>query len=114
MIPYFRAVDHQATLWRKIAAGALLAVFLFITVAKFLHSHENARLSASLQKAALVKKNVHCIICDFHLSKDTEAAHQPGALPHPERPFFYSVYFLPFAKSSIGLSYSDRGPPSHS
>ncbi|HYE56199.1 MAG TPA: hypothetical protein VD996_15225 [Chitinophagaceae bacterium] len=101
---------HENTTIRQLIAACLLAVFLFITLIKLFHSHETypASVSASVEQ---VEKKADCAICDYHFTKDTDhqilsfygTAQQPATI--------FCISYTSRTASSVGLSYSDRGPP---
>jgi hypothetical protein len=106
-------VNGRSTILKgKLAALFLLVVFLFIYVVKVFHHHEHTGTAQLFNKEAqqIVKSN-HCSICDYHLAKDS-----PGEIPIldltlPQQQSFYFDFYQSRTTSSIGLNFSDRGPP---
>jgi hypothetical protein len=111
ILPIFVPVKKTRSIAGKITAALLLVLLGSFHAVKVFHRHAGeceskwqAAGEASLQQA-------HCDVCDFQLAK--EAFPQEVALPSTQ-----SSYVLPLQPvlwqappSSIGLSYSDRGPP---
>lgn len=90
----------------------LMAVFVFIHVAKVLHSHENSAIACIESKAiAQVEKWNDCDICDFHFTKDSNHTVASYQLKLTQTFPIQHVLFQSRVSSSVGLSYSDRGPP---
>ena len=60
------------TIWRKISASLILALFVFIHSAKVFHKHQQDT-DLTEQKMFVVKPvNASCTICDFQVAKDAE------------------------------------------
>jgi len=99
------------TIKRQLIAGCLLLVFSFIIAAKLFHSHETITTTNVSSHIEGVEKSSDCAVCDFHFSKDADAAYQ--YVFEPVLPFnsTFLVSFQSEDASSIGLSYADRGPP---
>lgn len=91
-------------------AFLLLMVFLFIHVAKAVHRHEGTTTGFSFELK--VQKSSDCAICDYHLTKDADLH---SATIAPAQNFCSAgctiISYQSRLTSSIGLSYSDRGPP---
>lgn len=97
---------------RSIAAVMLLGIFISIHVVKAFHTHQPITTSAKSQDAAEhVKASTDCTVCDYHFTKDgfSEIASIESIVNH----FYVSTYpfYQSHISSSIGLHYSDRGPP---
>jgi hypothetical protein len=97
---------------KRLTAICMLTLFLFIHSLKLVHSHDHDHPNSLKGNKEMVSKAKHCGVCDYHFSKD---AHKQNAsfisfkvLEIPVYLNFYQSESL----SSIGLSYSDRGPPS--
>jgi hypothetical protein len=111
IFPYFCPVNKSVAIKEQFIALLLAAVFLFIHIGKVLHTHENKIPSEAGYKTEQVSKTAECSICDFHLTKDTEqnfAAVIVSKLPIPKQEF---LSYQSRTASSIGLTYTDRGPP---
>ena len=97
---------------RSIYAAFGLALFLFVHAGKCLHVHEKT-VAASLKTEGVVltEKGADCSFCDFHFARDSDA---PPVIAGLNRSTLYPETFLLFKSritSSVGLSFSDRGPP---
>jgi hypothetical protein len=102
---------NTTILKRQAAAFFLLATFLFIHLAKTLHTHDRADFSSFTSKEVQVQKGSDCSICDYHFTKDS--FHHTSFLDTQRRVYLncYYNFYQSIITSSIGLSYSDRGPP---
>ncbi|HYH13962.1 MAG TPA: hypothetical protein VD794_02000 [Flavisolibacter sp.] len=96
---------------RSLTALLLLGIFLTIHVTKALHKHPSSLLTQVAGATEKVEASSDCAVCDYHFTKDccnnvatielfNETLYQPVVL-------FYKSPLV----SSIGLHYSDRGPP---
>jgi hypothetical protein len=103
-------VKRNYTILQKLLAFLLLMVFLFIHVAKAVHRHEPTTTGFSFELK--VQKSSDCAICDYHLAKDADL-HTATIEPTQNVLSAYCnmVAYQSRLTSSIGLSYSDRGPP---
>lgn len=104
-------MKNKSTIQRQLLAACLLAVFLLITAGKLFHTHGAAGPIADASYTGQVAKNSDCPVCDYHFTKD--AGHLSDAFA-PATPFAFSSRTIAYESrtvSSIGLSYSDRGPP---
>ena len=91
-------------------AFSLLMAFLFIHVAKAVHRHENTALAFSFDLK--VQKSSDCAICDYHITKDADLPLVSFSSTQHTLPAYYTVNaYQSRLTSSIGLSYTDRGPP---
>ena len=85
-------------------------VFLFIHLAKAVHTHEHTAKAFSVEQT--VQKSSDCPICDYHITKDADCQ---TILFSPGSDILSICYDCVAYKSrittSVGLSYSDRGPP---
>jgi hypothetical protein len=104
-------VKKIATTYKQLLAGCLLAVFLLITGIKLLHSHHAFDVSDYSACTEKFEKKADCPVCDYHFTKDAHFDSLSFTLKklHPLA-ISYS-FFQSTTTSSIGLSYSDRGPP---
>lgn len=110
--PYFRYVNKKATIRQQLTAGFLLAVLLFISVARLLHSHDTTPPAAFSGQAVQVSASAECAVCDYHFTKDTDH-HEIGlAIETPLPVTSFNCCYQSRTTSSIGLNYADRGPPS--
>ena len=97
--------------YRKIIAGLLLALFIFIYAEKAFHTHLREANHSQQKKIAVSSFSANCAICDFKVAKDSELP----ALISTNIPFIYwtgestissSVYnILPLSQIP------NRGPP---
>jgi hypothetical protein len=94
---------------QKLSAILLVAIFSFTYCIKAFHSHDN-----NLQFSGIghqFEKSNECPVCEFQPVKDSEHDIAEIALLNPKaQSAAFSTYQSNFI-SSIGLSYSDRGPP---
>lgn len=111
-IPYFRDVNSKKTIQQQLLAVCLLTVFLFITMIKLVHSHESLSFSKFSSYLEQGEKSTDCSICDFHLAKDAEIPNLGFVPEKTEISNDSPVFYQNRKTSSIGLNYSDRGPPS--
>jgi hypothetical protein len=89
----------------------MLALFLFIQGLKLGHTHDHDPSDNIKGEKELVSKNNHCEICDYHFSAGfTIQNSQPISSVVQDIPFYFNFY-QSASINSIGLSYSDRGPP---
>lgn len=111
-IPYICRVSQLTIIKKQLIAGLLAAVLLVITGVKFFHScNEEVEIEVG-SNVEQISKNAHCAICDFHFAQDVDLTIAP---PSTDSPLFssnitYACQASNF-QSSIGLSFSDRGPP---
>jgi hypothetical protein len=98
---------------KRLAAGLLVALVFTVTVVKFFHTCDEHVYFADENGMEQISDNVKCAICEFHLTNDVVMNME---LPSIDAPVFHSNIIFPsysrFFQSSIGLSFSDRGPPS--
>lgn len=96
---------------RQLAALFLIAVFVFIHIVKVFHSHGNLTSHQVSKNTDQVKKSGVCFICDYHFTKDNDHVNNfHAANPQFQNSAEY-IFRLPRTTSSIGLVFSDRGPP---
>ena len=98
----------------KLLAGCLLALFLFIQVVKALHHHDIKQTFAKeIPSGKHVEAKTECAICDYYFAKDANAKTASIQLESPVilSPFYTDC--LSKKLTSIGLSSTDRGPPSY-
>jgi hypothetical protein len=104
-------VNPKTTIKQKLIAACLLAVFLVITVVKLFHSHEAldaVQFSSGIEQ---VEQSSDCSICDYHFTKDTDYSVVAFVSKSPELISLIQICYESRITSSIGLSYTDRGPP---
>ena len=107
-------MNKRRTIWlQKLFAGSFLALFLFIHVAKAVHHHDIKRsTSTEIASEKQLTAKTACDICDYFFAKDSDAETTSIQL---EPPVILSPLFTDFISeklTSVGLSSSDRGPPS--
>jgi len=99
-------------IWRLAAALLMLGIFMTIHIAKTFHTHPPAStLSKITGISEKVEVSADCAVCDYHFTKD---GHYEPATTTLLTGYHYTPAFLSFKShiaSSIGLHYSDRGPP---
>ncbi len=85
-------------------------VFLFIHVAKAVHKH--ADVATGFAFGLKVEKTNDCPICDYHITKDADW-HTVVCSPAPLvlTTYTHIIAYQSRITSSIGCSYTDRGPP---
>jgi hypothetical protein len=107
----FATVKNKSTIKHQILAAGLLAVFLLITAARLFHTHGSTSRLADSSYSAHVHNNTDCPVCDYHFAKDTDQP-APAVMQAKQWAVVTPVAsYTSKATSSIGLSYSDRGPP---
>lgn len=111
-ISYFCAVIKGFPIEKKrLAALFMLLLFLFIHGLKLFHTHEHEYPQDPGVKKELVSKSKHCDICDYHFAKDTIKRNNLFVFfKAQDLPVYFNLYQSRSIRS-IGLSYSDRGPP---
>src|SRR3712207_988116 len=97
---------------RLVAAVLLLGLFMTVHVAKALHTHTGASTFTKLADGKeTIQSSKDCATCDYHFTKDSSSEIISFELVEPtayqQLFFFYKSYLF----ASIGLHYSDRGPP---
>jgi hypothetical protein len=106
-------VNNITDITKRITAGLLVALVFTVTVVKFFHSCDEHAYFADENGMEQVSDNVKCAICEFHLTNDVVINME---VPSIDAPVFHSnIIFASYSRffpSSVGLSFSDRGPPS--
>lgn len=97
---------------RLITAIFLLGLFMAVHVAKAFHTHTIvSSLSEPVDGKETIQATSHCATCDYHFTKEglnEVPTFELGVALYYQPVFlFYKSYLF----SSIGLHYSDRGPP---
>jgi hypothetical protein len=108
-------VNKRRTIWlQKLFAGHFLALFLFIHVVKALHHHDIKQpASKEIASQKHLASNTTCDICEYYFAKDAHPEMDVIQLDPPvQRSPIYTDHHLSQYLTSIGLSCSDRGPPS--
>jgi len=98
---------------KKIIAGLLLALFLFIQVVKVFHTHDKTDISHGHNRVAIQSNSNTCPICDFQLSKDSEL---PAVFLATVSFSFLQTDPVIFSSScsyGVAASIPGRGPPAH-
>jgi hypothetical protein len=104
-------VRGKSTIKHQILAAGLLAVFLLITGAKLFHTHGSLNHLADSSYNAYADSNVECPVCDYQFAKDTDHS-APAIMQAKQWAVSEAVtFYTNRTTSSIGLSYTDRGPP---
>lgn len=109
--PIFADVKRASVIWPQVIAFLLLAVFTTIQSAKVMHTHAATVTTHVSFDGDTVDKTGDCSICDYQLSKN---AALPTIYFDIQKPECYPVSFPLYqysAITSIGLHFSDRGPP---
>lgn len=96
---------------KRLAALFMLLLFLFIHGLKLFHTHDHEYSLDHGAKKELVSKSRHCDICDYHFSKDTIKQNNLFVFVLVQELPVYFNFYQSKSIRSIGLSYSDRGPP---
>lgn len=104
-------MKNKSTIQKQVLAACLLAVFLLITGAKLFHTHGAAGHTADSSYTEQVAKGGDCQVCDYHFSKDTDHLRDVFTPAKPLALSSKDISYESRTASSIGLSYSDRGPP---
>lgn len=110
-ISYIRSMNKIVTIQKQVLALLLLGVFLFIHIGKSMHTHEISVLAEKSFPTEQVSKSNDCPVCDFHFTKDAEHEVKTNELSQPLPVAIQHTAFQSRHTASIGLSYSDRGPP---
>ncbi|MEO7394618.1 MAG: hypothetical protein ABIU11_06710 [Chitinophagaceae bacterium] len=99
-------------IYRKIVAGLLLALLIFIYTEKTFHIHDRVNTNTEQAGVSIIFNNSICSICDFTIAKD-------AALPGPivfVLPVSYIlkeyIAFTPSYHFTFHDYLSTRGPPS--
>lgn len=105
----------RTILLQQIFAGFFLALFLFIHIVKFTHTHTTAHPAekgySTISKAS---NSGNCSICDYQVAKDAHHFHDFYVVTGPVKKLCtYASYHTPFV-TSVGATSSGRGPPSFS
>jgi hypothetical protein len=98
-------------IYRKITAGLILALFLFIHAEKVFHKHQQETVPAHPKAIAVAMVNANCPICDFQVSKDSELPVLTGITIASicwQKKYANSSAFYHYLPST---QISNRGPP---
>lgn len=111
-IPYICPVNRITNIQKQWIAGVLAVVLLVITGVKFFHSCDDEAAIADQANIGQVSAKAACSICEFHFAHDADVVIATPFIDvpvfsHPLAVTFYAGHF----PTSIGLSFSDRGPP---
>ena len=112
----FAAVNKKRTiLLQQIFAGFFLALFLFVHIIKFTHTHTIVPAAEKgYSKSNKASGSGNCSICDYQVAKDVHHFHDFYFVTVPaKRLFTYASHHTPFV-TSVGATSSGRGPPSFS
>lgn len=103
-------MNRPATITHRLLAACLLAVFCWITGVKLFHTHHPDRF-VLIPGGEQLEQDPGCVICDYHIAQDADATQALQPALHQcwfqQESALYRGHFT----SSIGLAYSDRGPP---
>jgi hypothetical protein len=106
-------MERRSNILKHVTALVLLSLFLALHIGKALHHHAPVhpigKLSAEAQQ---ISSSSDCPICDFHIAKDSIVAIEPLEIPVMHEPMHHQISYVSKKMASIGLCYSDRGPPS--
>jgi hypothetical protein len=107
-------VNKRRPIWlQKLFAGSFLALFLFIHVIKALHHHDiKQTTSKEIASQKQLTPKTACDICDYYFAKDAHPEMDAIQLNPPVTLSPLYTDQLSQSCTSIGLSGSDRGPPS--
>jgi hypothetical protein len=97
---------------KQLAALFMLLVFLFIHGLKLFHTHDQEYSQDHKFQKEQVSKVNHCDVCDYHFAKDTLTQNSPIVFSEAQGLPDYFNFYQSRSIRSIGLGYSDRGPPS--
>jgi hypothetical protein len=107
----FAIVKLWTNIGKRLATIGLMGLFLFVHFLKLSHHHTGSEQDSGCVTSQDIIKAAACGVCDYHFTKDSECT-LPVALPAPRVPFKgYTFSFTSQIPSSIGLLFSDRGPP---
>lgn len=102
--------DHSISSY--LSAFVLLALFLTLHIGKALHHHSSTRLDTKGAAAAHhLTSAADCDICDFEIAKNGDVVVPVFTSSIQQEPLLHQAHSLRKKMASIGLSFSDRGPP---
>ena len=99
-------------LFRLATAILLFGIFISVHIVKALHSHAvTSTISKFTGAGEKVQAASDCATCDYHFTKDSSS--ETALVVLIPNQFYAPVYlsYKSYLASSIGLHYSDRGPP---
>jgi hypothetical protein len=99
-------------LFRLATAVLLLGIFISVHLAKAFHTHAvTSTISKFTGAGEKVQAASDCATCDYHFTKDSSS--ETATIALVPTLYYASVYlsYKSYLASSIGLLYSDRGPP---
>lgn len=109
---YLFSMKSPRHILRLVTAVFLLGIFISIHVAKALHTHSIVSTVSKLaDETEKVQASSHCATCDYHFTKDSYSETATITLITPQLYSPVSLFYKSYISSSIGLHYSDRGPP---
>ncbi|WP_207515278.1 hypothetical protein [Longitalea luteola] len=112
LYPYICIVKDMTIIKKQFIAGLLAALLLMVTGVKFFHTcseEDEVKIASQLDK---LSNHTECAICEFHFTQDVDLTITAPSID----PISFSIhkaftYSPNNFTSSIGLSFSDRGPP---
>jgi hypothetical protein len=97
--------------YKEIVSVLLITVILAIHAIKLIHCHEQAKPADLTIQTDKVSTADACLICDYHFAEDAEYIFSFILVVNQPESILYSILYKSQTIASIGLHYSDRGPP---
>lgn len=99
------------TNFKKIAAGLLLALLVFIHTEKAVHRHESGVAKSQQTGYTTVANNILCSICDYVFAKDADVPAQSIISFSVDYFLEQSTQLVSYYSTTIDFQITDRGPP---
>jgi len=104
-------IFFRHTNFKKIAAGLLLALLLFIHAEKAFHHHDKVIAKSQQLGYIAVSNNIFCSICDYVFAKDADVPVQSIISFNADYFQEQSVQLITHNNKIIVFQIADRGPP---
>ncbi len=99
------------TSFKKIAAGLLLALLVFIHTEKAVHHHEKVIAKSQQSGFTTASNNISCAICDYVFAKDADMPVQSIISFRADYFQKQSAPLIPHHNRLVVFQITDRGPP---
>lgn len=99
------------TKFKKIAAGLLLALLVFIHTEKAVHHHEKGIAKSQQTGYTTVSNNILCSICDYLFAKDADIPAQSILSFSVDYCQEQSSQLISSNSTTVVFQITDRGPP---
>lgn len=108
VVRFFKHINYK-----KIAAGLLLALLVFIHTEKAFHHHDKVIAKSQQTGYTTVSTNFFCAICDYVFAKDADVPVQSTISFSTD--FFQeqSSKLIPYHNRLVVFQITDRGPPAY-